>query len=100
MALAAETKRITAQFDYSDADVNKGVLEFLKQMSKPPSYRPRLPVIASADPALLPLDEGLEKDGTSMSQIPTYVTGVPNGTEKVRAAPSRGAQAVSADRFS
>ena len=34
MALAAETKRITAQFDYSDADVNKGVLEFLKQMSK------------------------------------------------------------------
>lgn len=26
---------------------------------------------------------GLEKDGTSMSQIPTYVTGVPNGTEKV-----------------
>jgi len=28
-------------------------------------------------------DEGLEKDGTSMSQIPTYVTGVPNGTEKV-----------------
>lgn len=59
MALAAETKRITAQFEYSDADVNKGVLEFLKQMN-----------------------EGLEKDGTSMSQIPTYVTGVPNGTEK------------------
>ena len=28
--------------------------------------------------------EGLEKDGTSLSQIPTYVTGVPNGTEKVR----------------
>lgn len=27
--------------------------------------------------------EGLEKDGTSISQIPTYVTGVPNGTEKV-----------------
>ena len=28
-------------------------------------------------------DEGLAKDGTTMSQIPTYVTGVPNGTEKV-----------------
>jgi hypothetical protein len=26
---------------------------------------------------------GLAQDGTSMSQIPTYVTGVPNGTEKV-----------------
>lgn len=28
-------------------------------------------------------EAGLAKDGTSMSQIPTYVTGVPNGTEKV-----------------
>jgi hypothetical protein len=28
-------------------------------------------------------DEGLAKDGGAMSQIPTYVTGVPNGTEKV-----------------
>lgn len=27
--------------------------------------------------------EGLEENGTSMAQIPTYVTGVPNGTEKV-----------------
>ncbi|KAK8061388.1 hexokinase hxk2 [Apiospora phragmitis] len=59
MALVEETKRITAQFDYTDADVNKGVQEFLRQMN-----------------------EGLEQDGTSMSQIPTYVTGVPNGTEK------------------
>jgi hypothetical protein len=29
------------------------------------------------------LDDGLKADGTSISQIPTYVTGVPNGTEKV-----------------
>ncbi|ERT00089.1 hypothetical protein HMPREF1624_03458 [Sporothrix schenckii ATCC 58251] len=59
MALAAETKRIVAQFEYSDTDVNIGVKEFLRQ-----------------------IDEGLEKSGTSMSQIPTYVTAVPNGTEK------------------
>ncbi|ORY67340.1 uncharacterized protein BCR38DRAFT_482960 [Pseudomassariella vexata] len=59
MALAQETKRITAQFEYTDEDVNTGVQEFLRQMN-----------------------EGLQKDGTSMSQIPTYVTGVPNGTEK------------------
>ncbi|KAI1323273.1 glucokinase [Xylariaceae sp. FL0255] len=57
--LPDETKRIVSQFEYSDEDVNKGVQEFLRQMN-----------------------EGLEKDGTSMSQIPTYVTGVPNGTEK------------------
>ncbi|KAI1211946.1 putative glucokinase [Annulohypoxylon truncatum] len=59
MALAKETKRIAAQFDYTDEDVNKGVQEFLRQMH-----------------------EGLQQDGTSLSQIPTYVTGVPNGTEK------------------
>lgn len=29
-------------------------------------------------------DEGLQRSGTEMSQIPTYVTNVPNGTEKVR----------------
>jgi hypothetical protein len=34
MALAAETKRITALFDYDDADINKGVQEFLRQMGK------------------------------------------------------------------
>ncbi|KAI2639181.1 glucokinase [Xylaria nigripes] len=28
------------------------------------------------------IDEGLQQDGTSISQIPSYVTGVPNGTEK------------------
>jgi hexokinase len=32
---------------------------------------------------LIIVDEGLQKDGTSISQIPTYVTSVPNGTEKV-----------------
>ncbi|KAI3326932.1 glucokinase [Xylariaceae sp. AK1471] len=58
-SLVAETERIVAQFDYTDDDVNKGVQEFLRQMN-----------------------EGLQKDGTSLSQIPTYVTGVPNGTEK------------------
>ncbi|KAI1430759.1 glucokinase [Xylaria sp. CBS 124048] len=57
--LVEETKRIVAQFDYSDDDVNKGVQEFLRQMN-----------------------DGLRKEGTSISQIPTYVTGVPNGTEK------------------
>jgi hexokinase len=59
MALEDETQSIVEQFEYSDDDVNKAVKEFLRQM-----------------------DEGLSKDGTSMSQIPTYVTGVPNGTEK------------------
>lgn len=32
-SLVEETKRIAAQFDYTDDDVNKGVREFLRQMS-------------------------------------------------------------------
>ncbi|KAJ4412948.1 glucokinase [Gnomoniopsis sp. IMI 355080] len=59
MGLTSETSRIVQEFEYNNGDLNKGVLEFLNQM-----------------------DEGLAKDGTSLSQIPTYVTGVPNGTEK------------------
>ncbi|KAH7316474.1 hypothetical protein B0I35DRAFT_354917 [Stachybotrys elegans] len=59
MPLAEDTTRVVEQFDLSSEDVNKHVKEFLRQMG-----------------------EGLEKEGTSISQIPTYVTGVPNGTEK------------------
>lgn len=60
MALEGEAKRLVAQFEYSAEDVNKGVKEFIAEM-----------------------EEGLGKQGTSISQIPTYVTAVPNGTEKV-----------------
>ncbi|QPC58629.1 hypothetical protein HYE67_000860 [Fusarium culmorum] len=59
MALADESNRIVEQFDFSDDELNKNVKEFLRQM-----------------------DEGLHSEGTSLQQIPTYVTGVPNGTEK------------------
>ncbi|PPJ50173.1 hypothetical protein CBER1_05223 [Cercospora berteroae] len=59
MALAAAAERVAAEFEYSKEDVNKGVKEFIRQM-----------------------DEGLGKNGATMSQIPTYVTAVPNGTEK------------------
>ncbi|KAI5464596.1 hypothetical protein BGZ63DRAFT_349801 [Mariannaea sp. PMI_226] len=59
MALADETNHIVSQFEFSDEDLNDHVQEFLSQMN-----------------------EGLEKENTSLAQIPTYVTGVPNGTEK------------------
>ncbi|KAH8654508.1 hypothetical protein BGZ60DRAFT_155498 [Tricladium varicosporioides] len=59
MALAAESQRIAKEFELSDEDVQKITNEFIFEMN-----------------------EGLEKNATSMSQIPTYVTGVPNGTEK------------------
>ncbi|KAG9185347.1 hexokinase [Alternaria panax] len=59
MTLADQAKRVAAEFDFDDNAVNKAVKEFIREM-----------------------DEGLEKTGTEMSQIPTYVTAVPNGTEK------------------
>ncbi|KAI9817534.1 MAG: glucokinase [Pycnora praestabilis] len=59
MALLQEAKRVAAEFEYSPADVRKGVKRFIGQM-----------------------EEGLQKTGATMSQIPTYVTAVPNGTEK------------------
>ena len=60
MPLADEVKRMAAEFDYNTEEVNKGVKYFIQQMA-----------------------DGLAKDGTELSQIPTYVTNVPNGTEKV-----------------
>ena len=60
MALHEEAKRMAAEFDYPTDQVNRSVKEFIRQM-----------------------EEGLEKQGTTMAQIPTYVTAVPNGTEKV-----------------
>lgn len=59
MSVLEEAKRVAAEFEYSSEDLNRGVKAFIAQ-----------------------LDEGLQKRGTSMSQIPTYVTAVPNGTEK------------------
>ncbi|KAJ4335220.1 glucokinase [Didymella glomerata] len=59
MALADQAKRVAAEFEFSDDGVNKAVKEFIREM-----------------------DEGLTQDGTELSQIPTYVTAVPNGTEK------------------
>ncbi|KAL9008860.1 MAG: hypothetical protein Q9173_006058 [Seirophora scorigena] len=59
MGLIEDARDVAREFEFSSADVNKGVKEFIRQM-----------------------DEGLQETGKSLSQIPTYVTAVPNGTEK------------------
>lgn len=61
-----EAARIAREFDYPATEVQRGVQAFINQMH-----------------------EGLSMDGATLSQIPTYVTGVPNGTEKVRALSGR-----------
>jgi len=59
MALANQAQRVAAEFEFGQDAVNKAVGEFRREM-----------------------EEGLEAEGTELSQIPTYVTAVPNGTEK------------------
>lgn len=59
MVLSEAAKKVATEFLIPDEQVQKIVSEFISQ-----------------------LKEGLEKNATTMSQIPTYVTSVPNGTEK------------------
>lgn len=56
-----EANRIAHLFDYPAEQVHRGVAEYIRQMG-----------------------EGLTQENTTLSQIPTFVTSVPNGTEKVR----------------
>lgn len=55
-----EAARIARLFEYPADEVLRGVAEYRRQM-----------------------DEGLAQEDTTLSQIPTFVTEVPNGTEKV-----------------
>lgn len=59
-SLLDQATRIAHDFDYPAEKVQRGVAEYIKQSN-----------------------EGLTKEGTTLSQIPTFVTAVPNGTEKV-----------------
>ncbi|KXH64764.1 hexokinase [Colletotrichum nymphaeae SA-01] len=57
--LIAQARKIAHDFDFPAEDVRRATTHFLKQ-----------------------LNEGLQEDGTSMCQIPSYVTRLPNGSEK------------------
>lgn len=78
MALLAESKRVAAEFKLTDDDVRRVAAEFVNELGALESNV--YAVYAQADNHT---EEGLAKNATNMSQIPTYVTGVPNGTEKV-----------------
>ncbi|KAJ5932035.1 hypothetical protein N7516_006524 [Penicillium verrucosum] len=58
-SLLDQATRIARDFDYPAEKVQRGVAEYIEQSN-----------------------EGLTKEGTTLSQIPTFVTAVPNGTEK------------------
>ncbi|KAJ5699087.1 Glucokinase [Penicillium macrosclerotiorum] len=58
-ALLDEATRIARDFDFPADQVQRGVAEYIRQS-----------------------EEGLQKEDMTLSQIPTFVTAVPNGTEK------------------
>ncbi|KAJ5484754.1 Glucokinase [Penicillium diatomitis] len=58
-ALLNEAERIAREFDYPAEEVKRGVEEYIRESN-----------------------EGLAKENATLSQIPTFVTAVPNGTEK------------------
>lgn len=58
--LVEEATRIAREFDFPADQVCRGVTEYIQQSN-----------------------DGLAKENTTLSQIPTFVTAVPNGTEKV-----------------
>ncbi|KAK1574627.1 hexokinase [Colletotrichum navitas] len=55
----AHARRIAHDFDFPAEEVRRATCHFLQQ-----------------------LNEGLQRDGTSMCQIPSFVTNLPNGSEK------------------
>ena len=59
-AFIDEAKRIASQFSYPAESVRRDVAEFINE-----------------------IDEGLTQEGTTLSQIPTFITSVPDGSEKV-----------------
>ncbi|GFP59355.1 glucokinase [Trichoderma asperellum] len=75
MGLAEHTNKIVSEFDFSDEELNRHVQEFLKQTAACAqllAFTTNINIIA---------ESGLKEDGTSLSQIPSYVTAVPDGTE-------------------
>ncbi|KAK1977957.1 hexokinase [Colletotrichum cereale] len=55
----AHARRIAHDFDFPPEEVRRATFHFVRQ-----------------------LNEGLQRDGTSMCQIPSFVTNLPNGSEK------------------
>ncbi|KAJ6262098.1 Glucokinase [Drechslerella dactyloides] len=68
--LLAKARAIGAEFVCEPEQVAKGVREYLRLMAR---------LIDNSVPSI---DLGLAEHGQAMTMIPTYVTAVPNGTEK------------------
>lgn len=71
-----EARRIAAEFNVSAEDVRKTVTHFVQQMGTNRSLR-----FLTNEKLTLPQEDGLAKDGDTM--IPSFVTALPTGTEKV-----------------
>ncbi|RKF76250.1 Glucokinase [Golovinomyces cichoracearum] len=77
MALSDIARRVAEEYNLSDVEVRKNVNEFIAQLS---AYYPSNKIHELK--SNIKIGEGLKNCNTNISQIPTYVTSVPNGTEK------------------
>lgn len=80
MALQQAADKIAAEFEYPAEDVRRGVKAFLQEMSESGEDN-FLPARPAADGN--PVEKGLAGEPDGMNMIPTYVTAVPDGSEKV-----------------
>jgi hexokinase len=78
MTLAEAVEKVVKEFDFTDDNIRNAVKEFLAEMGKLYMF-----IVGPWVSTNHFIDDGLKNDGAMMNQIPTYVTAVPNGTEKV-----------------
>jgi len=75
------SERIASEFEFTRDDLRKAVKAFIQQLSRSsPGHacNPWKHVGAKKSP-----DDGLQKPGTTIEQLPSFITKVPTGSEKV-----------------
>ena len=78
MSLQERSHEVAAQFDFSDEDVRRCCAQFISELGT--EFEP----FANKDCIDMLSETGLIRKTSTVCQIPTYVTRVANGTEKVR----------------
>lgn len=73
--LLSRAQEIAYEFEFPREDLRKATKHFIQQMSM-------LNINCGVDPSNRISDDGLMKNGTTLAQIPSYVTAIPNGSEE------------------
>lgn len=79
--LLARARRIADTFNLGDEDIRKCSTEFIRELSE---FLAQCSYLGCVEAELYPTGLGLQQKTPSMCQIPTYVTQIASGSEKVR----------------